>query len=235
MTHKDIIKDLNKYKNSDRAKVNAWFFKTNPGQYGHGDKFIGISVPHIRKVAKSYTDISLLEITELLKSIYHEHRLCAVIILVNKYDKSNEKEKTKIYNFYIKNIQYINNWDIVDSSASQIVGKELLGKDKNLLYRYAKSTDLWKKRIAIISTFWFLKNKRSLDTYEIAKILLNDKHDLIHKAVGWMLREAGKNVSTKELEDFLHMYAPVMPRTMLRYSIEKFTKEERHYFMNLKR
>ena len=185
------------------------------------------NVPEQRKIAKKYSHLNLKDIKILLKSPIHEYRLTSLLILIQQYQNSPER----IYKFYIKNAKGINNWDLVDLTAPKIVGNYLLKKDKSILYKLAKSKDLWEKRIAIVATYEFIRNNRFKDTLNISEILLNDKHDLIHKAVGWMLREIGKK-DQKILEGFLKKYCKVMPRTMLRYSIEKFPKSKRKFYMN---
>jgi 3-methyladenine DNA glycosylase AlkD len=202
------------------------FFKTGFGQYGEGDIFLGIVVPNTRIVAKKFSDLPLYEIKKILYSRVHEERLCALLLLVEKFNKANDLEQKKIFDFYIKNAKQANNWDLVDLSAPKIVGKYLLDKSKTILYKFAKSKNLWEKRISIVSTYTFIKAGEYKDTFKIAEILMNDKHDLIHKAVGWMLREVGK-ISQKDEEKFLQKYYKKMPRTTLRYAIEKFPEEKR--------
>lgn len=225
----NLKKDLKDQADPKRAQISAWFFKTQKGQYGYGDKFIGITTPKLRSIIKQYSDLKLSDISDLLNDPIHEYRLAAVLILVEKYKKDPEK----IFNFYLKNSKKINNWDLVDSSAPKVVGDFLLNKDKKVLYKLAKSDNLWEKRIAIVSTYAFIKANKLEDTFKLAKILLNDDHDLMHKAVGWMLREAGK-VDQKKLKEFLDEFCAKMPRTMLRYSIEKFTPNERKYYLSKK-
>lgn len=220
---------LIKKANPVKAQGLARFFKTGPGQYGAGDVFLGIILPEQRKIIKQFKDASLAEIQELLNDKIHECRLTALLILVEQYKKADEKKKRVIYNLYLKNYKNINNWDLVDLSAPKIMGEHLVLKDRKIIYEWAKSNNLWKKRIAVLATFTFIRNKDFKDIFEIAKILLNDKHDLIHKAVGWMLREAGKRDKLAEIK-FLEKYAAKMPRTMLRYAIEKFSPKEREYF-----
>jgi 3-methyladenine DNA glycosylase AlkD len=220
---RNLLKELKKAGSPQRAKASMWFFKTEKGQYGHGDVFLGISVPDQRLIAKKYLDLSLLDIKKLLNSKIHEHRLVALIILVKQFRKADEGMRKKIFNFYIKNTQRINNWDLVDSSASYIVGAYLIDKPKQLLTKLAKSDLLWDRRIAIIATAKFISVDQFDETLKISKILLSDKHDLIHKAVGWMLREVGKKNQAVE-ERFLKKYYKKMPRTALRYAIEKFSK-----------
>ena len=233
MTVEELKNDLKYLANFDHANNLQWFFKTGKGQYGEGDVFIGVKVPQIRKVAKRYTDLPLLEIRKLLYSRIHEERLCAFLILVDKFAKSDDTEKKKIFDFYIKNAKRANNWDLVDLSCPKIVGNYLLNKPKDILYKFAVSNNLWEKRISVISTFMFIKNKKFTDSFKIAKILMNDKHDLIHKAVGWMLREVGKRNQTEE-EKFLKKYYKKMPRTMLRYAIEKFEENKRISYLKSK-
>jgi 3-methyladenine DNA glycosylase AlkD len=221
-----IKKDLARLKNPEKAKVLSGFFKTGKGEYGEGDKFLGIVVPEQRKIAKRHSNISLSDLQELLSSKIHECRLTALFILIAKYKKADEKEKKKIFYFYLKNTRYINNWDLVDLSAPKIVGEYLLDKNRKLLHKMATSKNLWRKRIAILATFAFIRNNDFKDTLEISKVLLRDKNDLIHKAVGWMLREVGKRDLGAE-EAFLKKHYNVMPRTMLRYAIERFPEEKR--------
>jgi len=206
------------------------FFKTGKGEYGEGDIFIGVRMPDIRKVAKQYLGISFNELQELLESGIHEYRMIALLILTYIYPKADEKQKEKIYKFYIKNTKYINNWDLVDVTCPRIVGEHLLDKDRSILYTFAKSKDLWKKRIAILATFTFIREKQFEDTLNISKILLKDEHDLIHKAVGWMLREVG-NKNQKVEEEFLKKHYLKMSRTMLRYAIEKFEEKKRQSYL----
>lgn len=225
-----LKKELRKLADPKRAKVSRWFFKTGPGEYGAGDRFIGIKVPTQRSVAKKYNDLSLADIQELLKSKIHEHRLVALLILINKYKRSEALERKKIAEFYLKNAARVNNWDLVDLSCPNILGDYLLDKSRKALYELAGSKNLWQRRIAIVSTYAFIRERQFSDTLKIAKILLNDKHDLIHKAVGWMLREVGKRDRTV-LEKFLRQYAGIMPRVMLRYAIEKFSQAERRSYL----
>ena len=222
----EIKKELRKYSNPKKAKFLSGFFKTGKGEYGEGDKFIGVTLPSIRKVSTMFKDTELKNVQILLDSEIHEERLLGAIILTNKYP-SNEDE---VYKFYLKNSKRINNWDIVDVSAHKIVGPYLLNKDKKILYKLAKSKNLWERRIAIVSTFYFIKNKSYKDIIKLCEILIDDKEDLIHKATGWMLREVGK-MNKKELDKFLDKYHKKMPRTMLRYSLEKHSKNERIKYM----
>lgn len=236
MSLQQLKKDLNKLKNPEKAKLLQRFFKTGKGQYGEGDIFLGIMVPESRKVATKFKDLSLKEVEELLHSTIHEERFIALSILVIQFEASPENRK-EIFNFYLANTKWINNWDLIDLTAPKIVGRYILENGRNnpfiegKLVDLANSNDLWEKRISILSTFYFIKNKRFAESLEIAKMLLNDKHDLIHKAVGWMLREIGKR-DLKAEEKFLNKYYKTMPRTMLRYSIEKFDADRKRFYMD---
>ena len=226
----DVIKELSKYADPQKASFFPKFFRTEKGEYGEGDKFVGVTVPHQRKVAKNFINIGLKEIEKLIKSPVHEHRLVALFILVLKYEKGDQRQKEVVVGFYIDNLDGVNNWDLVDSSAHKILGPWLLDKDRSILYEYARSGELWLQRISIISTLCFIKNNDLDDTYKISEILLDHEHDLIHKAVGWMLREAGK-IDEIRLVIFLRKHYEKIPRTTLRYSIEKFDKERRKKFL----
>lgn len=221
--YKDISKEVKKLGNKKRAEASEWFFKTGKGQYGENDKFAGLSVPQSRTIARRYLNANIRDIQKLLDSQIHEERLIALLILVDQYENVKEIERKNIVNFYIKNAKKVNNWDLVDLSAHKILGKFFLNKDKKVLYKLAKSSNLWEKRISIITTAWFIKNGRFNDTLRIADILIKDQHDLIHKAVGWMLREVGKK-DLEILKKYLKPRYKKMPRTMLRYAIEKFPK-----------
>lgn len=226
-----LKKDLLNLRNEKRAKVLARFFKTGKGEYGHGDKFIGITVPNQRKIAIKYKDIKLEDAEELMLSPIHEFRLTAILILVQKFQKGSNHIKKQVVNFYIKHTSKINNWDLVDLSADKILGAYLLDRDKSILYKLAQSKKLWERRISIISTFHFIKNNKFEDTLRIAELLLKDDQDLIQKAVGWMLREIGKK--NKDIEEgFLKSHFKEMPQTMLRYAIERFDKDKRNYYLN---
>ncbi len=230
MVIRDIRKKLQQLESEERAKVLQRFFKTGPGEYSEGDVFIGVRVPDLRKLVKEYQDITIKEVMQLLKSSIHEERLFALLILVSKYSKGNETVKKKIYELYLQNTKFINSWDLVDGSAQHIVGAFLMDKSKEPIYRLAKSNSLWERRIAILSTFHFIKHDNYSETLKISKILLTDEQDLIHKAVGWMLREIGKrHISTEEI--FLKKYYKRMPRTMLRYAIEKFPESKRKKYL----
>jgi len=218
--------DLRKCGDRKKAEILRRFFKTGPGEYAEGDIFLGIRVPVLRALAKQNQTLTLDEIRQLLKSKIHEERLLSLLILMLKYRNADLPEKEKIYEIYLRHTKHINNWDLVDVSAKHIVGAFLMNKRKDPLYALAKSEWLWDRRIAILSTFHFVEHNRFEDTLKIAAILVSDPHDLIHKAVGWLLREVGKRNRACE-EKFLRKYRAVMPRTMLRYAIERFPPEKR--------
>lgn len=226
-----IEKELKELGNPEKAKVLSRFFKSGKGEYGEGDVFLGVMVPETRRVAKKHRDMKLIEIQKLLNSKIHEHRLAALLILVDKYSKGDETEQKKIFEFYLQNARKVNNWDLVDLSAPKIVGAHLLKGKRALLRKLARSKNLWERRIAIVSTYAFIREGEFSDTLKISGLLLNDEHDLIHKAVGWMLREVGKRNQEAE-EKFLMKHYRKMPRTMLRYAIEKFSKKKREFYMN---
>jgi len=226
----EMRKEIFKQKNPAQAIVLQRFFKTGKGEYGEGDIFYGITVPVQRIIAKQFKDLSLGDLKVLINSKVHEERLIAAFILVEQFQKANEKKQKTIFNFYIKNRSGINNWDLVDLSAPKIVGQYLIDKDKKLLYKFAHSKDLWEKRIAILSTFTFMRQHWFEDTFIISEILMLDEHDLIHKAVGWMLREVG-NRDIEAEEEFLKKYYKTMPRTALRYAIEKFPEKKRKNYL----
>ena len=249
MKAKDLIKELKKYASPARKKSNQWFFKTGKGQYGEGDKFIGITVPNTRLVAKQFLALNFVELAKLMKSPIHEIRLAAILILVERSKQSRKAEdkllQKKILSFYLKNRQYVNNWDLVDLSAHYILGQAILDKiqTKQILYKYAKSNKLWERRIAMISTWIFIREGKLDDCFKLSKILLKDKdkvncggregglgQDLIHKAVGWMLREAWKKDSIK-VEKFLITNYKNLARTTLRYAIERMEETKRKRFL----
>ncbi len=234
MELKNLQEDLLKYAQTAQIEEKfKYFHKTNEGGYAQNDEFLGITVPNIRKVIKNYyKSMQLQEVQELLHSKYHEYRLAALLILTLKIKNATDKEKQDIVTLYLNNTEYINGWDLVDLSAHYVLGNYLLENlDKvNILYKLAKSNSLWERRISIVSTWAFIKNKRYEDTLEIAQILLNDEEDLIHKAVGWMLREVGKKDFDVEYKFLVKNYKQ-MPRTMLRYSIEKFDENLRQKFL----
>jgi 3-methyladenine DNA glycosylase AlkD len=222
--------DLKNNADLKQAAILQRFFKTGKGEYGEGDQFYGIKVPVLRKISSAYKNLSLSDLQELLKSPIHEERLAALFILVNQYEKGDDKTRENIFKFYLKNTKNINNWDLIDLSAPKIVGVHLLKKDKKILFEFARSTDIWEKRIAILSTYTFIRNLQFDTTFQIAELLLNDEHDLIHKGVGWMLREVG-NKDMQAEEKFLKKYYKQMPRTMLRYAIEKFPEKKRRDYL----
>lgn len=210
------------------------FFKTGKGEYGYGDRFLGIRVPALRKLAQEFTDLSLEQTRKLIRSKFHEERLTGLIILANKYQRaSSDQERRIIYQAYVREFEFINNWDLVDVSAPHVVGRHLLDKERKQLYRWAKSPRLWTRRISIVSTLWFIRSHDLEDSYRISELLLRDSHDLIHKAVGWVLREAGKK-DMQRLEKFLRRHGKTMPRTMLRYAIERFPEGKRQTLLKLK-
>ena len=217
--------------NKEIAQHSLRFFKTDKGEYGHGDLFLGVRAPKIRLIAKKHIDISITDMKTLIRSKYHEERFLGLIILVNKYAKTKDKKnRNQLYKIYVYSFKYINNWNLVDVTCPHVTGKHLIDKDRTILYKWAKSEDLWTKRIAMVSTFSFIRKNDLEDTFKIAEILLHDEHDLIHKAVGWMLREAGKRDLKRE-ETFLKKYYKTMPRTMLRYAIEKFPETKRQKYL----
>ena len=226
-----IKRELSQLGDPDRAKNLSRFFKTGKGQYGEGDVFLGITVPEQRKVAKKHIDLSLNDLQELLNSKIHEHRFTALVILISKYRKAEESKKEEIFEFILKNTENINNWDLVDLSAPRIIGEYLLNKERSILYKLVKSNSLWERRIAILSTFTFIDDNDFEDALNISELLLHDEHDLIHNAVGWALREIGKRDQKAE-ERFLNKHYLHMPRTMLRYAIEKFSEKKRKKYLS---
>ena len=230
MTKESVKKQLEYFGNPDKAHHSAYFFKTGKGQYGEGDKFIGATVPEIRQIAKSNKNLSLTEIEKLLNDEMHECRLCGLIVLVEVFKKANIEKRKEIYDFYLAHTYAVNNWDLVDLSCRDIVGEWLFDKDRSPLYALAESKSLWEQRIAIVSTYAFIRKNDFKDTVKLSEIFLSHKHDLMHKACGWMLREAGKR-DEKTLTDFLDKHASVMPRTMLRYAIERLSPEQRAFYM----
>lgn len=233
-THPTVITALVSLADKEKAHFLKRFFKTDKGEYAEGDIFLGLTVPQTRKIAKQFKDLPFEEIGRLLQSEFHEARLCGLFILIKQY----EKNPPKAYALYLKNLRGINNWDLVDTSAGYIVGNYLYHhQQKNIdtLITLAQSENLWKKRVAIIATFYFIMQKSPSETLKIAEILLQDQHDLIHKAVGWMLREVGKRCSQEIEETFLQKHANHMPRTMLRYAIERFPEAKRKWYLNIER
>ncbi|MBI3980788.1 DNA alkylation repair protein [Candidatus Microgenomates bacterium] len=229
----DLEYDLQRAKNSERAIILSGYFKTGKREYGEGDVFLGITVPQLRQIARKYLSVNFSQLSTLLKSKIHEYRLTALFILVGKYSKGKLPERKKIVDFYLKNTLHINNWDLVDSSASYILGSYFSSTNKSVIYQLAKSKNLWERRMAIVATYQFIKNNKFEDTLKIAQIFLSDKEDLIHKATGWMLREVGKR-DQEIVEEFLRKYYQTMPRTMLRYAIEKFSSSQKKFYLNKK-
>ncbi len=231
MTLKEIHLEMQQKGSPEIASHSQRFFKTGPDQYGEGDKFLGIRVPVVRQVAKKGKNLSLSQVTQLLHSPWHEERLLAVIILAHQYSRGKVDQKKAIFDLYLENSQWVNNWDLVDSSAHLIVGPWLQDKPRKILRKLARSTSLWERRIAMMATYHFIRQNDFADTLDLALVLLNDQHDLIHKITGWMLREIGKRDQSVE-EEFLQQYYKQMPRTMLRYAIEKFDEDLRQRYLN---
>lgn len=236
MQAENVQKDLKKLENPKKAEILSRFFKTAKGEYGEGDIFLGIQVPDQRKIAKKYQDLELKEVQKLIKSPIHEERLTALLILVEQFSKvfkNNPKKQQEIYEFYLKNTNFINNWDLVDLSAPKIMGASLWERknERKILYKLVKSKNIWEKRIAVLTTYTFIKNNDFEDCLNFCEILLTDKHDLLHKATGWMLREIGK-INQEAEEEFLKKHHKSMPRTMLRYAIEKFPEQKRQHYLN---
>lgn len=232
MKYEDVVKEIKKYSSKEKAKTSQWFFKTEKGQYGFGDVFVGLTVPEMRIVSKKFNEIDLVQVQKLLNSKIHEERFIGLTIMDLKFSKANNLLKKKIVDLYIKNTNNINNWDLVDTSASYILGQYLLDKKRDILYKLSKSKSLWERRISIIATYRFIKEGQFKDTLAISKNLLNDKEDLIHKAVGWMLREVGKK-DEKVLIKFLTDNISILPRTTLRYAIERFDDIRRKKFLSM--
>ena len=230
---KEIEWEIREYIDPVKKEYLPRFFKTGKGQYGEGDKFLGVVVPNTRLVAKRHKDAPFEVMAELLQSQWHECRLCALLMLVERFKKSDEKGRKLIYDFYLSQTARINNWDLVDLTCRDIVGEYLVDKDRSLLYRLAESENLWEQRISIVSTWAFIRRNDFGDTLELSERLIGHKHDLMHKAVGWMLREVGKK-ERQTLTDFLERNATRLPRTALRYAIEHYPEPERQYFLKTK-
>jgi len=228
--HEQVKAELEKLSDSERAKKLQGFYKTGKGEYGEGDVFISVRVPDQRRIAKKYRNISLTEVLELLRSEIHEHRLTALFILTEQFNKGDEEAKQRIVDLYLSNTAYVNNWDLVDSSAHKILGAWLVDKPRGVLYDLARSESLWERRISIISTLAFINRGDLVDALALAEALVDDGHDLIHKASGWVLREVGKK-DQSVLEEFLLEYFETMPRTMLRYAIERLPEARRRFYM----
>ena len=223
-------RDIRRVARPERAESNKWFFKTGPGEYGADDRFLGITVPHLRSIAREYRDMPLKYVVKLLQSPWHEERLLALLIMVGQYVGGDTRTRQAIHQLYLRNTRSINNWDLVDSSAAQIVGAHLETRDRRMLRRLARSKSVWERRIAMIATYHYIRRRDSKDALAVAALLRRDDHDLIHKAVGWMLREIGKRDRSAE-ERFLRKHARAMPRTMLRYATEKFPRPLRQKYM----
>ena len=227
---KTITNRLQALSDAEKREIFPKFFKAGKGEYGEGDRFLGVTVPNIRAIAKLHKDISIEEIRELIQSEWHEVRLCALIIMVEKSKKKDEALRKELFNLYLSQTKRINNWDLVDLSCRFIVGEYLLDKSRDILYQLAQSPLLWDNRIAIISTYAFIRKGQLEDTYALSNLMMQHPHDLMHKAIGWMLREAGKRDSER-LYDYVMSHRADMPRTMLRYAIEKFSPKERAILM----
>lgn len=225
-----IIRELQALSSAEKRKILPRFYKTGKGEYGEGDKFLGVVVPNVRVVAKRHKDMPLEEIRALIQSDWHEARLCALLIMVEKAKKADEALRKQLFELYLSVTDRINNWDLVDLSCHIIVGEYLLDKDRTVLYRLAESPLLWDNRIAIVSTYAFIRKGQLEDTYALSDRMMQHPHDLMHKAIGWMLREAGKRDSER-LYHYVLRNRSVMPRTMLRYAIEKFNPEQRKLLM----
>jgi 3-methyladenine DNA glycosylase AlkD len=227
-----VRRDIRKLARPERAERNKSFFKLGRGEYGEGDRFLGVSLPQLRTLAREYRDMPLKYVATLLQSRWHEERLLALLILVRQYVRADPRARHAIHQLYLRNTRSVNNWDLVDSSAAQIVGAHLETRDRRVLRRLARSKSVWERRIAIIATYHYIRQRDFRDALAIAALLRRDEHDLIHKAVGWMLREIGKRDRRTE-ERFLKKHAPRMPRTMLRYAIEKFPQPLRRKYLSM--
>ncbi len=232
-----IRQALRQHVNPERAVVAPRFFKAGPGEYAEGDKFIGTSVPDARSIARKYRDLSLADVTKLLHSPWHEERLVAILMLVDRFARGDAATQSEVYELYTANTAYINNWDLVDCSAEYIVGSYLDGRPEKLevLLQRAQSDLLWDRRIAMVATFAYIKQGRADEALVVADSLLHDDHDLIQKAVGWMLREVGKRIDHSLLADYLEDHAATMPRMTLRYALEHFTEDRRQYYLHKRR
>ena len=225
-----LRRDIRALGSPERAKHSLRFFRTGPGEYGEGDKFFGLSVPEMRAIAKQHRNLAHEEVLELLQSPWHEDRLVALLLLVDGYKRGDDNQRQRIHRAYLANTRWINNWDLVDMSAGQVVGGHLDAAEISLLEKLARSKDLWERRIAIVATFHFIKERELTPTLRIAEMLLHDTHDLIHKGVGWMLREVGKK-DRAVLDAFLAKHYREMPRTMLRYAIERHPEPTRKRYL----
>ena len=226
----EVKRDVRHVASARRAEVNRWFFKTGPGEYGEGDRFLGVTLPQLRAIARTHRDLPVKDAIALLGSRWHEERLLALLILVGQYARAGEPARGAIHRLYLRNTRWVNNWDLVDCSAPQLAGAPLARGDRDVLRRLARSSSVWERRIAMLATLTYIRKGDFADALEIAGLLLHDEHDLIHKAVGWMLREIGKRDRAAE-ERFLRAHAHEMPRTMLRYAVEKFPEALRKRYM----
>jgi len=239
-TAKQAVQVLLRYRNADKAQIFKKFFKSGPGEYAEGDRFLGVTVPQVRTVSRTFSELPEDEIEVLIRSDWHEARLLALVVMVNRFKKSGklkdlelrEQIQKGLFKLYTRNLQFVNNWDLVDVSAEHIVGAWLFSRDRKTLETYARSPHLWTRRVSIMSTFYFIRKGDFSTTLVLAKQLLNDKHDLIHKAVGWLIREVGKR-DLDLAENFLETHAARMPRTMLRYAIEKLRPAKREFYLRL--
>lgn len=232
MSYEKVKAELEALADADKATILQRFFKTGPGQYGEGDLFLGLTVPQQRIVAQKYSSLADEEIEKLLQDPYHECRLTALIIWTNQAKKAKQTRRKEILDYYLKNKKFVNNWDLVDTSCPEIVGNYLLPEDRTILYELAQENHLWSQRIALISTLAFIRKGQFHDTFSLAESLFSHPHDLIHKAIGWMLREVGKR-NPDALEEFLHDHIRQLPRTALRYAIERFEPARRKYYLVL--
>ncbi|KAA9353956.1 DNA alkylation repair protein [Larkinella humicola] len=232
MTHQDVKDELLALAVPEKAVFFKRFFKTGPGQYGEGDEFLGVTVPQQRIIAQTYRLLPPEETEKLVRDPFHECRLTGLIIWTNQAKRPGEENRRLIFDYYLRNKNVVNNWDLVDTSCPGIVGNYLLNKDRSVLYELARENHLWSQRIAMVSTLAFIRKNQFQDTFQIAELLLSHRHDLIHKAVGWMLREVGKK-NPDALEEFLHDHAGRFPRTALRYAIERFDPARRKYYLDL--
>jgi 3-methyladenine DNA glycosylase AlkD len=235
MTAQDVVHELAQHASDTDAVNLQWFFKTGPGEYGEGDQFIGVRVPMIRKVCKTYRDLSLTEVQQLIESPVHEHRMAGLIILTLRYQRASSQVKNDIFDLYMSQLmrRNVNNWDLVDVTCRHIVGEHLF-ENRTRLYELAKSENLWERRVSIIATFAYIAKGDPSTSLELAELLLHDKHDLMHKAVGWTLREVGRRCDEALLRDFLDRHAHHMPRTALRYAIERLPEPDRQRYMAVK-
>jgi len=230
MVHDHVKTELEKLADPEYAGKLQGFFKTGIGQYGEGDLFLGVRVPDQRRISKKYRNASLSDVLHLLRSRIHEHRLTGLFILIEQFKRGTQEIRHQIVDLYLDNTAYVNNWDLVDSSSYKILGEWLVDRERGILYQLAESDNIWERRISIISTFAFINRGDLTDALALAKILINDDHDLIHKASGWVLREVGKK-DRAALEEFLLEYYKMMPRTMLRYAIERLPNDRRKFYL----